>query len=99
MLSFYFFFLKRSIISSGKGSIMVEFFSVAISERVWYNLNFNAEGDLSIIFLASDNFCDACISASAMIIRAFLGLYLLILEYQPRFNNSINFCFFPGSVT
>ena len=34
-----------SSISSGKGNNIVEFFSAATSDKVWYNRNFNAEGE------------------------------------------------------
>ena len=60
--------------SSGNGKSMVEFFSAAILDNVWYNLSFIAEGDLSICNPASSNLPAACSSASARIILDLLDL-------------------------
>ena len=67
-----YFFEERGSTSSGKGNNIVEFFSEAMFDKVWYNLNLIAEGDLSIFNPASKSFAAACSSASAKMILALL---------------------------
>lgn len=53
------FSINGLIRSIGTGNIIVEFFSVAISVRVWRNLSCKADGAVAIIFAASASFCEA----------------------------------------
>ena len=64
-VSFSHLFRNGLIRSIGTGNIIVEFFSVAISVRVWRNLSCKADGAVAMIFAASTSFCEAWNSPSA----------------------------------